>query len=1275
MMIDGSRFRLPPRGMRTLSFLHLNMRHSSICGHLLIEYLRHHSVDVLMLQDTCDSLRSSFGSLAGYSLFLPSRRGGGCDSAGPLVAVLVRSSLHARSIDFSNQRLCGVILSTPRGEMAFISAYIHYRQGLGLEALSAMLTAVRQETPFVMVGADANGHSRWWGPPDQASNQTGELVEDLVTTQALEIENQWPAPATFCSDRGFEAWIDVTMTSSRLHPLVSSWRVVEDDLGSDHRAIVGSIAASPCRSSAPVVSLDWRGVCWDSFRSTLRTQLQSILPAPIGIGDEEDLQRHARLLTQGLQTAIDEHVPTKRLCWASNPWWSKALEQIRLELLRRQRTWKRTKDRADKKAVNECRRRLRRAIADAKQACWRRMCEDASDEDLWTTFRKLTRARRPSRMGDLRVEDTWITDDAGKARVLADRFFPSPPSSDSSTHETVRTRVADFLASARASEIPEVSRPELHAAIWASGPWKAPGADRVSNACLRECEEILTPYLLPLLSASLRLQSIPSEWRSAVVVAVPKPGADASVPKGYRPISLLSCLSKALESIVTARLTHLLETSSALSETQFGFRRTRSPDLALWSFVSAASGALQTRQKTIMLALDIQGAYDRVWHDGLLAKLADLAVPPALVGWVHAFLSDRTASLRVGESVERRQLHMGVPQGSPLSPILFLVFIDDLVRELAQIAHAQAYADDVVVWWHARKGDSGETVGHRVLGAVERWSVAWRAVFNPSKCQPMMISRLRGEPLPTLTLHGSPLVWVARLRYLGVWFDPTLSWRVHVDMASRQALDRLRAIHRGAGTLWGLHPRIVSRMIQAAVLPALFYGAPAWCGAVRHSIQLRPLDRVLRLCGMCILGLLRTVSGEAARTLTGLLPAEFQLRSRVVEFYLRHLCYGRDLREGSTPVVSVNQTVSPREILDLELRRMGRTFPHFGERLARVERRCFWYEDPAEASWTPPVSILPAATSLDRIRLERSRCAADTLWIFTDGSVEGTDCGAAAVCFWGMSQEAHIFAERFIGQHSSTQAELVALDLGCQRGRELGRASCITIVSDSQAALLALRQTQGGSALAVTARRSLRTLELCTETLRLWWTPSHVDLCENDMADAAAKAAATGTSFDALRAIPTCARALRSEIRTHYAARSDTQWSLASTGRDLHAVMPRLSRDLTWTHGMSRKDVALTAQFLSGHYATQDYLRRFGHPVDGSCRWCDAALDDREHRLLHCPRFEFYRQQLRSEIEADTRGTATWEWDFLLGFGHRYLSRFLRFVHGVSVPSTEGEDG
>ena len=339
-----------------------------------------------------------------------------------------------------------------------------------------------------------------------------------------------------------------------------------------------------------------------------------------------------------------------------------------------------------------------------------------------------------------------------------------------------------------------------------------------------------------------------------------------------------------------------------------------------------------------------------------------------------------------------------------------------------------------------------------------------------------------------------------------------------------------------------------------------------------------------------------------------------------------------------------------------------------------MEWRHFWFEDPAEAFWTPPISILPVEASVDRIRHERSHCAMDTLWIFTDGSVEGTSCGAAAVCFWGTTQDAHTLSTRFIGPHSSTQAELVALDLGCRWAQEIGSDSCITIVSDSQAALMAIGKTQGTSSLALTARHALRTLELCSRTLRIWWTPSHVGLSENDMADAAAKAAVAGTSFDTLQDVPVSATILRSQIRAHYATRSDIQWGLSDTGRDLHDVMPRLPQDLRWTHDLSRKDAALTAQFLSGHYATQAYLRRFGHPIDGSCRWCDGPLDDREHRLFHCPRFEFFRQQLRTEIEADTGGAQTWEWDFLTGPGRRYLSRFLRVVHSVPLPHAEGED-
>ena len=177
------------------------MQHSGVCRDLVVSFLRHHPCDVLLLQDTPDSLRSRFGGLPGYSLFLPSGRGGADVPSGPpLVGVLVKSSLRARPIAFSNPRMCGVFLSIPLGLVACVSAYIHYQRGLGLEALSAMVSAVKAETPFILIGADANGHSPWWGPPDGAGNAVGMLVEDCILLHNLVVENTWPSPPSFVSE-------------------------------------------------------------------------------------------------------------------------------------------------------------------------------------------------------------------------------------------------------------------------------------------------------------------------------------------------------------------------------------------------------------------------------------------------------------------------------------------------------------------------------------------------------------------------------------------------------------------------------------------------------------------------------------------------------------------------------------------------------------------------------------------------------------------------------------------------------------------------------------------------------------------------------------------------------------------------------------------------------------------------------------------------------------------------------------------------------------------
>ena len=677
------------------------------------------------------------------------------------------------------------------------------------------------------------------------------------------------------------------------------------------------------------------------------------------------------------------------------------------------------------------------------------------------------------------------------------------------------------------------------------------------NICLRQCESLLMPHLVAIFSASLQLCFLPHQWRCADVSAVPKPGGDPSSPKGFRPISLLSCISKVLERIVTDRLTFTLEARLQLSAQQFGFRRTRSTEWALWNFVHAAGLTLKARRQTVLLSLDIQSAYDRVWHEGLLEKLSTAGVPLGLLGWIGAFLRDRQARLSVGASTVSQPLSLGVPQGSPLSPILFLVFIDDLLQTLEPLASVQAFADDIVIWWTLGKGETGDVLGNTLLDIVQHWASSWRVIFNPTKCKVLVISRLRNEPVPMLYLDGVALEHVSSLRYLGVWLDSTLCWREHIARISQKALGRLRAIQRGAGTLWGFHPTIMQRLVRATILPLLFYAAPVWCGAVQFQARLRPLDRVIRLSAIGTLGLLKTTSCEAAEILAGYLPAEFQIRQRTLEFYLRHLTYGRELLTEEARSTGCTHAISPLDILHSEVLKLARFggLPH--TLLQQVETRRFWFSDPVGAPWPPVPSILPSALAVKRIHHHRPISSDDVLWIFTDGSVDGPRCGAAAVLYRGSQVEGTSFSVHFEGLHSSTQAELIALHLGCQHAHRLGRFRSIIMVSDSQPALQATQRSQSIGALAYLTRTALCTLQIECEDLQLWWTPSHVDLVENDQADFAAKLAAQGHPTEGTRTdVPACYTALRTRIRRFYTSRAERQWANSERGRTLFSIMP-----------------------------------------------------------------------------------------------------------------------
>ena len=233
------------------------------------------------------------------------------------------------------------------------------------------------------------------------------------------------------------------------------------------------------------------------------------------------------------------------------------------------------------------------------------------------------------------------------------------------------------------------------------------------------------------------------------------------------------------------------------------------------------------------VALDIQSAYDTVDHPALLWKLRQKSLPCYMVAWTRAFLEHRTVVLRVNNSEFPYQIRAGVPQGSPLSPTLFLVYVDDLLQQLARVVHCQAFADDIFIWDIVTTRGPCPPGVQNALHIVETWSDEWGMTFNVAKCQAIDITTMRAIAPLALLLHGEMVPQVTELKYLGVWVDSQFRWDHHIRECCRDCLDRLRLIRRLCATYWGLHPRVVSILVQAIIFPKLFYGVSAWGGVVR----------------------------------------------------------------------------------------------------------------------------------------------------------------------------------------------------------------------------------------------------------------------------------------------------------------------------------------------------------------------------------------------------------------------------------------------------------
>ena len=352
-------------------------------------------------------------------------------------------------------------------------------------------------------------------------------------------------------------------------------------------------------------------------------------------------------------------------------------------------------------------------------------------------------------------------------------------------------------------------------------------------------ESLVAPLTL-IYDKSLKDGILPDCWKEATVVAIHKKGSKRDV-RNYRPVSLTSVICKMLEAIIKNHILHHLELHSLLSDHQYGFRPGRSCELQLLRIVNEWTLCLDERKPTDILYLDFQKAFDKVPHIRLISKLQAYGIDGNLLSWINSFLSNRRQRVCVrGSFSEWSQVISGVPQGSVLGPILFILYINDLLEQIQ--SSLWTFADDTKIYRPILTTED-QNILQKDLDIFTQWNKTWQGFLNISKCKHLSLGGPSTNRTYTIKndLEDVIIQQTREERDLGITFTNDFKFSKHINLSIRKANKMLGIVYR---SFQHLTPTIFRMLYVSLVRPHLDYASVVWNPHLLKDI--RALEAVQR---------------------------------------------------------------------------------------------------------------------------------------------------------------------------------------------------------------------------------------------------------------------------------------------------------------------------------------------------------------------------------------------------------------------------------------------
>lgn len=806
------------------------------------ELLRSVDPDIVLISETHFSHKSN-PDCDGYYIYRADRttqRGGG-------VAIFVKKSIPHKVLNTEIHSELEYVSVLINNNITVCSCYVPKQNRNFVNIVDKLLN---NSTENIILGGDFNAKHKAWDCHD--NNINGVALYDYCSDNS-DISMNFPDTSTRISPNNKHTNSTIDLIISRKVVINPNIQTI-NNFDSDHLPLIYKVEQNFDYIFENQTSQKRAKINWKCFRSYLNSEVNHL----VNITTPAILDETVNFLTSSIIKAIDFSTePSKS---------SKTIDSIPPEILKHikfknklTRIYHKRNCPILKKEINYLNSYIAKLIRKNKNEMLEKNISKINEKEnhnfhLYQKINKLIKKRNP--IQPFITNNTLIQDDTEKAELIATHFANIHKQNEGMVSKksikNINKSNLYYFQNSETSKIPFISLKKLQIQIKNMKNNKSPGFDNISNEILKNLPNKSLILFTKIINSIFKLGHFPKSWKTSKVIAIPKPGKIPNEPKNLRPISLLNSMSKLAEKFIHHYCSDWASEKNILPNEQFGFRREHSTTQALSRVNEHIIKNFNKGMNTLAVSLDIEKAFDTVWHEGLLHKLIQCQFPKFLIVLIASYLKGRTFFVQLNSSYSSiKNVCAGVPQGSILGPLLYILYTHDIPK-FKKNTHLTIYADDTLLYvsHYPKYFEAAKTTIAKYMEKINNYFKNWQILINNTKTKAILFrNKIFYNYNRNLNLLGTQIKIEDTLKYLGITLDSEMKFNEHIKIITGKAwgaVNLLSPLLRSPKLKRDIKVLIYLQYVR----PLLSYALPSWSNTSRSLLsKLEVIERkCLRLC-------------------------------------------------------------------------------------------------------------------------------------------------------------------------------------------------------------------------------------------------------------------------------------------------------------------------------------------------------------------------------------------------------------------------------------------